>query len=424
MNACKPPFPADDPAACGCCEGGIALTPLPTANRPGLPALSYRVGTHSSFMATMQARLSSSRYQALANLTSRDGGDFAIALLDAWATVADVLTFYQERIANEGYLRTATERRSLVELSRLVGYKPRPGVAASTYLAYTLDDNAKEEVTIPAGARAQSVPGSGELPQTFETSQPLKARAAWNNLKPRLTRPQRQENIVPNDPNKEGMLCIKGIATNLKVGDPLLIAFGEADPKLYFIRKLDADNIKQLTCLTIVKADNKQKPFPIFRVDPTRVNKAIIDDLVKPYSVKYRNAQRMERAVAMQFGKDFTKQDLQAAGNNGGVRLMALAENPGRPELILDAGDASNAVLQAIYPELKDTGGVAARNANAPVPLQINVYALRLEASLFGHNAPLCPDQLNSETKVMSYKEWEINTTFIKKNDNQDNPSE
>ena len=27
--------------------------------------------------------------------------DFAIALLDAWATVADVLTFYQERIANE-----------------------------------------------------------------------------------------------------------------------------------------------------------------------------------------------------------------------------------------------------------------------------------------------------------------------------------
>ena len=48
----------------------------------------------------------------LRNLKTRDPNDFAIALLDAWATVADVLTFYHERIANEGYLRTATERRS------------------------------------------------------------------------------------------------------------------------------------------------------------------------------------------------------------------------------------------------------------------------------------------------------------------------
>jgi len=50
-----------------------------------------------------------------------------------------VLTFYQERIANEGYLGTATERRSILELARLVGYELRPGVAASVYLAYVLD---------------------------------------------------------------------------------------------------------------------------------------------------------------------------------------------------------------------------------------------------------------------------------------------
>lgn len=64
----------------------------------------------------------------LRKLTSREADDATIALLDAWATVADVLTFYQERIANEGYLRTATERRSVLELARLVGYQPRPGV--------------------------------------------------------------------------------------------------------------------------------------------------------------------------------------------------------------------------------------------------------------------------------------------------------
>ena len=112
---------------CGCCEGVEPLTPLPTFNRPGLPALSYRISTHATFFETMKARLSSSDYPALSKLTVREATDTAIAWLDAWAMVGDVLCFYQERIANEGYLRTATERRSVLELARLVGYRPRPG---------------------------------------------------------------------------------------------------------------------------------------------------------------------------------------------------------------------------------------------------------------------------------------------------------
>jgi len=110
---------------CGCCEGTEKLTPLPTANRPGLDALTYRVGTHATFLETMKAGLadfklevprgevgaqSIARINPLSKLATRDSDDPAIALLDAWATVGDVLTFYQERIANEGYLRTATER--------------------------------------------------------------------------------------------------------------------------------------------------------------------------------------------------------------------------------------------------------------------------------------------------------------------------
>lgn len=136
----------------------------------------------------------------------------------------DVLTFYQERIANEGYLRTATERRSVLELARLVGYQPRPGVASSVYLAYTLDDNFKEETIIPEGARSQSVPGPGELPQSFETSDDLKARAQWNNLKPRMMKPQ---NITFDTALRISKIYLEGTATNLKVNDPLLLVFGD-----------------------------------------------------------------------------------------------------------------------------------------------------------------------------------------------------
>ena len=78
----------------------------------------------------MLARLSSSDYPALARLKTRDNDDFTIALLDAAAVVLDILTFYQERLANESYLRTATQLDSLTQLSRLIGYQPAPGVSA------------------------------------------------------------------------------------------------------------------------------------------------------------------------------------------------------------------------------------------------------------------------------------------------------
>ena len=78
----------------------------------------------------MLARLSSADYPALAPLTTRSDDDFTIGLLDATAVVLDILTFYQERLANESYLRTATQLDSLTQLSQLIGYQPGPGVSA------------------------------------------------------------------------------------------------------------------------------------------------------------------------------------------------------------------------------------------------------------------------------------------------------
>ena len=177
-------------SACHCCEGVQILTPAEHPNRPGLAALAYRIGTHGTFKATMQARISS--MPALRALGTRDNGDFTIALLDAWATVADVLSFYTERVANEGLLRTATEFRSVQEHARSIGYEPHPGVAASTFLAFTVEDSpgAQEDVPIPTGTRAQNIPEGDELPQTFETIEDLVAHPEWNALRPRQTKPQ------------------------------------------------------------------------------------------------------------------------------------------------------------------------------------------------------------------------------------------
>src|SRR3954471_12226589 len=113
----------------------LLQTPLPITNRPGLAAIAYRAGTHAAFKQSMLTQLA-----ALRKLHTHADDDFTVALVDAVASMSEVLTFYQERIANEAYLRTATERRSLLELGRLIDYEPRPGVAASVYLAFVMED--------------------------------------------------------------------------------------------------------------------------------------------------------------------------------------------------------------------------------------------------------------------------------------------
>lgn len=207
---------APDLDTCGCCQGTAPLTPAPEENRPGLTEIAYRAGTHGSFKETMHAALS--RQPALRDLTARDDDDPALALIDGWATVLDVLTFYQERIANEGYLRTATERRSVLELARAIGYELNPGVAASTYLAFTLETapGAPPSAVIAAGAKAQSIPRQDEHPQLFETVETIEARPAWNALAAR-TRELRLPAAGDTD------LYLLGTATQLKTGDPLLL---------------------------------------------------------------------------------------------------------------------------------------------------------------------------------------------------------
>jgi hypothetical protein len=123
-------------------------------------------------------------------IRTRAPDDPTIALLDAWATVGDVLGFYLDRIAGEGYLTTATQPGSILSLASLVGYQPAPGLAAQVYLAYALaPDPADGAVQFSPGLLFQSVPGPGQQPQTFESAGTLVARPSWNLLAPKSAQP-------------------------------------------------------------------------------------------------------------------------------------------------------------------------------------------------------------------------------------------
>ena len=243
------------PQDCGCCDGIGVQGPSATSNRPGLPAIAYRVGTYASFRQSLHARLSDSRWAALRGLRTRAEDDFTIALLDAWAITADILTFYQERIANESYLGTATERFSILEQARLLGYQLGPGVAASVHLAFMLDEapgapeQAARPTTLAAGTSVQSVPGPDQQPQTFETIEAIGARVEWNAIAPQLTEPQTLRSDM-------GDVWLEGGNLQLTVGDVLFIiadADGGKQAAIQRVAEVGADASANRTRVMLTK---------------------------------------------------------------------------------------------------------------------------------------------------------------------------
>jgi predicted phage baseplate assembly protein len=244
-----------DDCGCGCCQGVQALTPAVIINRPGLSQIAYRASTHGSFLATMEAALSGAAEPVLRALRARTPDDSSIAFLDCWATVGDVLTFYTERIANEGYLRTAAELRSVLELARLTGYRLRPGLGASAYLSYTLQVNPAKvtSVVIGKGARAMSVPGPGQQPQAYETSDDLYAEQTWNTLPVRATTPA---TITEGQLKANGPVSLQGSTLAIHPGDRMVF-FDAEDPAAIpgvpmSVQAVSTDDTANVTTMTLL----------------------------------------------------------------------------------------------------------------------------------------------------------------------------
>lgn len=233
------PDVADGSAHCGACAGVEVATPQAIGNRHGLNWVDYRVGDWSQFRASLHAGLSDASLAPLNALLTRDDDDFAIALIDAFACSADVLSFYSERLANESYLATAGERVSLQEMGKLIGYRLRPGVAAEALLAFSVETapaapaamapepgvfvgGVPPQLRIEVGFKVQSVPGQDEKPQVFETVEAMDARPQWNAM-----RALADAQVAPRFGARGTWLA--GTATQLKPGDMILLVGPQFD---------------------------------------------------------------------------------------------------------------------------------------------------------------------------------------------------
>jgi hypothetical protein len=102
---------------------------------------------------------------------SRDSNDFGIVLLELFAYMGDLMSFYIDRVANEAFLATATQRDSVLSIAEVLGYTPNQAIPAQVELSFT-NNNAEKSVVVPVKLQVTtaSVSASGTSPVFFETS--------------------------------------------------------------------------------------------------------------------------------------------------------------------------------------------------------------------------------------------------------------
>ena len=100
--------------------------------------------------------------------TDRSEADFGIALIELFAYMADILSYYQDRIANEAFLTTAQERRSVLNHLRLIGYEMASAGAATAQLSLIVGNNVTGILEIRKGDQFATSSSREKKSVTFE----------------------------------------------------------------------------------------------------------------------------------------------------------------------------------------------------------------------------------------------------------------
>lgn len=252
------------------CDGRL---PAPPVNLPGLPHIDFRVGTFRELRRALLTPLPGEHaLNGPLGPVWRPGGagDLAVMIVEWWAYVADVLTFYNERIANQDYLRTADLPESVKRLIRLLGYRPRPAIGASGTLAALATPG--QSATLPPGLQFQSKPGPGQEAQTFELD------AATAIGAPDAVAAAPPTALLSPDP---GILLLQGAVRSIAGGDLLLLrqrADATATPALVTVSQAAVETLaggSQQTRLAVTLAGSVPPGLAAAQASLSRNNQSI-----------------------------------------------------------------------------------------------------------------------------------------------------
>jgi len=110
--------------------------------------------------------------------TASEDSDFGLALVEAFAYMGDIANYYIDRMANESFLTTATQRDSILSIAETYGYSPSGYANALTNLKFY--NSSSTTVVIPAETRVSGDVILGDSVQSvvFTTSSACTVPAA------------------------------------------------------------------------------------------------------------------------------------------------------------------------------------------------------------------------------------------------------
>lgn len=105
--------------------------------------------------------------------TNRDPADFGIILLQMFAYMGDLQSYYTDRAGNEAFISTASKRSSILRHAALLDYQPTQSTPSLVELTFT--NTSGEDLVVPGKSKiATSTTVNGESSQIiFETNQPV-----------------------------------------------------------------------------------------------------------------------------------------------------------------------------------------------------------------------------------------------------------
>ena len=131
--------------------------------------------------------------------TNTDASDFGITLIELFAYMGDMLNYYIDRSANEGFISTASQRGSVLSIANTLNYNPSVGIPATVTLTFQNSTNA--DITVPALTQvATTTTVNGVSTQViFETNTEITVPAAVGAIKGSATVAATQGVTVANE---------------------------------------------------------------------------------------------------------------------------------------------------------------------------------------------------------------------------------
>lgn len=107
---------------------------------------------------------------------ANDPSDFGVVLLESFAYMGDIMSYYIDRAANETSIDTAVQKSTIYNIAQIYGYRPSGPTPATVSLTFT--NNSGETISLPIGTQAMAYIAYGDYPEIyFETVEAIASLA-------------------------------------------------------------------------------------------------------------------------------------------------------------------------------------------------------------------------------------------------------